>query len=248
MDSASKTRFLDVFFLTSILLSLPLCGGGSGAGISFEGTIEGTIAGTNDTEGQSGTMSVTVPAAVADSSLFSLIRTSHALVLDSITGTLNLAGGGSITLTGTFDDSTGDLNLSGEGGYTFSGTIDDDGLMSGSYDSTDDDTGGGFAGLDSTTDTVQVFCGTFINGSGGSSGLFNLVVTDSTVSGVRINYSSRSTYRTLSGTRTGDNIYVVVDDNGRRGTGVITGDDVEGTFENAEGNPGSYTGSVSECL
>jgi hypothetical protein len=184
-------------------------------------------------------MDVTVkPAAASETAQISSTMTS--------TGTLTLAGGGTVDLTGTYDSTTGGVNLTG-GGYTFTATLTD-GVMDGTYGNTGLDTDGGFAGLDSTTDTVKTFCGTFIHGHHDSSGIFNLVVTATTVSGSRINYTSRHEYRTISGTRTGDTIDAVVDDTGSRGTGTIVGDTISGTFTNKEGTQGSFRGSVADCI
>ncbi|MBF0107313.1 MAG: hypothetical protein HQM16_18535 [Deltaproteobacteria bacterium] len=248
-------KIVVMFSLMVVLFGVAACGtanqGASGDSIFSSTTavsFEGVIAGTNDVEGQTGALSVTVPATVAQISPFLFIRTAEAQSPVTVTGTLSPAGGGTVDLGGTYNPATGALDLTGDGGYTFTGTITDDGLMSGDYSGTDADTGGGFAGLDSTTNSVQVFCGTFEHGSDNSSGLFNLVVTDSVVSGVRVNYSSRVLYRTLSGTRTGNTIDAVVDDNGRRGHGLITGDTIAGTFENKQGNQGTFEGSVGACL
>lgn len=235
VNGKAVTALFCVVFLSGVLA----CGGSGGSNPTTTTSFSGAIAGSDDTNGQSGVISVTVkPVTAAETAQISSTMTS--------TGTLTLADGTTITLTGTYDSSAGTLTLTGDGGYTFTGTLDSN-LMSGDYASTGDNTGGGFAGLNSTANTVKVFCGTFIHGSDDSSGLFNLVVTATTVSGVRINYSSKTTYKTLSGTRTGDTLDIVVDDNGRKGNGLITGDTVAGTFINKQGNQGTFTGSVAEC-
>jgi len=239
-----QEKTLTALFLMVSFLGIQACGGEGGGTTPTSGTFEGTIAGTatTDTTGQTGYLSVVIPVAVAKSWPLSIMSSAYAST-GTVTGTLTIEGGSTIILTGTYDDSNGTLTLTGDGGYTFTGTADGS-LISGSYDNTGTSFGGGFAGLKSAS---QVFCGTFVHGSDDSSGLFNLVVTGETVSGVRINYSRKETYKTLSGTRTGDTIDVVVDDNGRRGTGTIVGDTVSGTFTNKQGNLGTFTGSVSEC-
>ncbi len=240
-----KKKIVLILSATVVFLGVLSCGGDDGSSYpTTTTTFEGTIAGTNDTEAgkQTGTISVTITPVVSATEV-----SADAASGMTATGTINLAGGRSITLTGSYDSSTGDLDLTGDDGFSLTGSLDNN-LMDGDYTGTDDDTGGGFAGLNFTNNPdVKVFCGTFTGGSGGSTGLFNIVVTATKVSGVRINYSSRHEYRTIKGERTGDSITAEIDDTGRMGEGTITGDTVAGTFINKEGNPGEFHGSVSEC-
>lgn len=241
-----------VAFLTIVvLLGTQACGGGEGGGggSATATTYEGAIAGASETTDQTGTLSVDIQAAVAESSPLSfIIRSAYAASLTA-TGTFSPAGGSAVTLSGTYNDSTGALSLSGDG-YTFTGTITD-GVMSGDYENGDADTdiGGGFAGLDSTTDTVTVLCGTFENGTDDSYGTFNIVIaSDNTVTGVRINHFRRHEYRALTGTKSGNTLDIEVD-NGRTGTGTLSddGNSVTGEFVNGNGETGTFSGSAGAC-
>src|SRR5439155_7226946 len=83
---------------------------------------EGTIAGSG---GQSGAFSVTIQGAIAASSLPgapAVALTITALSFTQVSGTLNVAGGASVPLGGSFDSSTKTVSLSG-GGFTLTGTI-----------------------------------------------------------------------------------------------------------------------------
>lgn len=237
-----KKKTVLILFSTVLFLGVLSCGGDDDSSYPTTTTsFKGTIAGTDNVTGQTGTISVTVAPVAA-------VSVDDTTNIMNASGTLNIAGGRQISLNGTYDNTTGDLDLTGDDGFSFIGTLDND-LMQGDYLGADDDTGGGFSGLNLTSDpNVKVFCGTFTGGSGGSTGLFNLVVTATKVSGVRINYSSKTEYKNFRGERNGNEITAELDDDGRMGQGTIDGDTISGTFENKQGNPGAFTGSVAECL
>lgn len=224
-----------------VLLGAQACGGGSSTPTpatttSFEGVM------TNTTGTQSGEIEATIEGAVAKSLLFSIIRTAYAST--TTTGTLTLVGGGTVDLTGTFDDPT--LILSG-GGYTFTGTVSGDDIA-GTYTETDE-ADGGFVGFNSTTHTVVVYCGTWDRPADPAhgcdharTGVWNLASSNGVISGIESD-SENERVNSLAGTVSGNTISVT-NSRGGEGTGTISGSTVSGTFVNWKGCPGTWTGTV----
>jgi hypothetical protein len=218
---------------------------------------EGTIAGAS---GQSGAFSVTIQTTVASSSVASLRAAGLTLRPESFTqvsGTLNVAGGASVTLAGSYDSSANTVSLSG-GGFTFTGSING-AVLSGTY--TGPSGSGGFSSLNASQNSVTAYCGTFTNPSPGDSGIWNLQVSaNGAVSGVAIptnptgagDFARDGTF--LTGQLSGSNLTI-------RGSGPgcmgKTGDTSTGTVQNGivngttAGNlchgPGTFTGSTGTC-
>lgn len=200
---------------------------------------------TNDTGTQSGAIGAAVQAAAASSSLFSIVSTAYAASSSTATGTLTLTDGTTVALTGTFDDPT--LTLSGSG-YTFTGTVDGDNI-SGTFTETGD-ADGGFAGFNSTANTVTVYCGTWTRPADPAhdcnndrSGVWNLASSNGVVTGVS-NRDDGSHVNILTGTVSGNDITVTDDGQGGSGTATISGNTVAGEFVNWKGCPGTWGGTA----
>ncbi len=95
------------------------------------------------------------------------------------TGTLDLDGGGLVSLSGTYDTVTDSLNLSDglPGGYAFVGVYDttgaDPGIIGGYTGPNGNGLWGCFVGTEST---VKVFCGSFENAGMTVSGRWSLII------------------------------------------------------------------------
>jgi hypothetical protein len=203
-------------------------------------TFQGTVAGG---AGQSGTFTVTIQTAISQSAF---VRSVHPLASAAASGTLTLINGsGASTLTGTFDMSTNALNLSG-GGFVLTGTIGQ-GAASGTYTGPAS-TSGGFAGLDSTRNSVTLMCGTY-SGANTGTGIWNLQFSASgAASGVtRPDLSARDPQpRTtqLTGQLNGTALTLRSVDDGATATGVVQGGNVTGTHDDGKG---TFSGSTTGC-
>lgn len=139
-------------------------------------TFKGTIAGSDGSSGQSGTLSITIQAAIGTSSVSSIqsgTRTVGPLSVSEVSSTLRLVSGSTFSLTGTFDSSTNKVSLSGSG-YTVTDTIGaGNSVLSGTYTGPSGSKGGSSA-LNSTQNSVTAYCGTF---QGHGSGVFNIAIS-----------------------------------------------------------------------
>jgi hypothetical protein len=206
-------------------------------------TFEGSIAGG---AGQSGAFSITIESAVSASASGSGVRP---LAVVGSSGTLTLInGGGTSTITGTFDTATGNLTGSG-GGYALTGAVSA-GAFTGLYTGPTN-TSGAFASLKSTGTTVTVMCGTYTGANTGS-GIWNLQVSASgAASGVtRPNLSLRDPQprsELMTGQLVGQKLTLtVVDPNGfsASATGTVQGTSVSGTHDDGRG---TFSGSAAAC-
>ncbi len=192
---------------------------------------QGTIAGA----GRSGALEVTLQSAVArssDSGAASPVQASGNLQL--------IGGGGSVGLSGTYDDSTREVTLSG-GGLTFTGGVSEDGAeLSGTF-SDSGGSGGSFSTRNASAAAVTTYCGTY-SGSG-YSGTWNLVASDGRVSGA---YSGTGGSGRLRGTLQGQSVSGSVTDGSLTGTysGTRQGQSMRGTWRDSEGDSGTFTGST----
>lgn len=249
-----RASFVIAFVFGTVLSA---CGGGSSNPTtapstqpSGSTTFQGTLAGT---AGQSGTLSITIQTAVARSS-FSFLTILHAQSTTPVSGTLSLVGGGgTFNLTGTYDSSTRNVSLSG-GGFTFTGTIGQ-GAVSGSY-AGPNSSSGDFSGLDSTRNSITVYCGTHTSDPrpgeplANLTGVFNLQVSSNGVAsgvgtGTRCSGFVNGTTLTLTITgfdaqRQLTTMYTA--------TGTVQGGNVNGTFVGTNNNDrGTFTGSTNAC-
>lgn len=159
-----------------------------GQSTAFSGMFAGTVDG--------GTMTVSIPLA---SGLLAP-RFNRAAAVVNATGTLSPTAGGTITLTGTYDESSNTIALGGSN-YTFAGTYDPAAAIpgiTGTYDGPTDI--GGFAAAVGGSGTVTIYCGTWLNASK-ESGILNLMVVGTNVSGVAVvNGTPYSFQGTVAGT------------------------------------------------
>lgn len=157
-----------------------------------------------------------------------------------VTGTLRivLPSAATISLSGTFSNNA--FSVSG-GGYTFTGTLAN-GVIAGSY--TGPNGAGQFTTQASTNNSVQVYAGTFTSTVAGQpSGIFNLVINGSTITGLAVPSHNQS--RTvLAGTLNG-NALTIRDAASNTGiaTGTLNGTTISGTYD-AGSNRGNWSGSL----
>ncbi len=166
-----------------------------GGGGSTTKTYAGTFAGVSETGSM--TMIVTIPGSTA----FEKTAT-----IDSVSGTITINGGATITLKGTFNSSNDSLIVSG-GGYTFRGKLSGTNIT-GTYSGPNGN--GGFNLKSSTNNSVKVFCGTYISNAGNSNGRFNLAwdSSNASISVLAFSYSDPSSQNQLSGITVADSIKV----------------------------------------
>src|SRR5579871_3094978 len=237
-----------VLLATFISWTLFACGSGSSsptspssststAGANSGSTIfEGTMAGSG---GQSATFSITIDTTVAASSL-ATSRSASAVIKQAsnstaVSGTLNVAGA-SFSLTGTYDPSTNTVNLTG-GGFTCTATIGG-GALTGSCN------GNPISGLAPPSGgSVTAYCGTYVDGSGGGSGLWNFEVSGALLSGETFpTTTSQDHSLTLTGQVSGSAVSGSSSD-GHSFTGTIQNGTVNGT----DSSGGTFTGSSGSC-
>jgi hypothetical protein len=230
--------YVALAIVTILATSWYACGGSgsssnssptSPSGSTLSATMfEGTIAGSG---GQSGAFSVTIQTAVAASSIARIRAAGLTIKPESITqvsGTLNVAGGASVTLAGSYDSSTNTVSLSG-GGFTLTGPIRG-AVLSGTY--TGPSSSGVFSSLNATQNSVTTYLGTL----GGPGGVFNLQVSaNGAVSGEFFTTNGASD-NTLTGQLNGTTLSLT-NAAGGSGTGTIQGNNINGTCPKS-GNPG----------
>lgn len=139
--------------------------------------------------------------------------------------------------------------LSGSG-FSLSGTIAN-GRVTGSY--TGPNGRGIFSNLDSTSQSVQPYCGTYHRVT--EDGMWNFQIRASgEISGGGIATSGPTSVGAppffITGTRTGDtvNFTVHTNDGDTRVTGAIQGSSVGGSFIDHKGLPGTFTGGTCSAL
>ncbi len=199
-------------------------------------TFTGTIAGSS---GQSGTLVITIATAVTSSAHSEVHSVANA------TATLTLInGGGTFALAGTFDDATKSLTLSGSG-FSLNGSIAG-GQVTGHYTGPDGSVGL-FSNLNSTTQSVQPYCGTYHRTT--EDGVWNFQIAASgAISGDGIATSGPSSLGAseffITGTRTGNTVDFTVhtNDGVTQVTGTIQGTSVGGSFIDNHGWPGDFSG------
>lgn len=221
---------------------LPGCGGKPAAPepqgpAQFAGTFAGSSSGT----GVSGSLAVTLAVSSAPAPGTLSLRAQMAA-----TGTLTIPGGGTVDLAGTYDDATGAVTLEG-GGWSVSGTRSG-AALSGVVTSPAGIVGG-FVAAQSGESAPRVYCGTYASGTpGGPRGLFNLVVSGATVTGLAVDEQTGEVVA-LQGTLNGAGI-TIADPNGGAtafATGTIDGgpDTCAGTYDDGLGDTGTW--SAARC-
>jgi hypothetical protein len=142
--------------------------------------LTGTFVGSND----GGTMTVTIPLA---SAALAPSTTDPALAHDvAVTGTLSPDAGGTIGLTGIYNEENDSLYVTG-GGYVMGGEYDPAGPIPGIAGVYLGPSGaGGFGLAVGGSGTVTVYCGTYVNDDLSASGRLNVVVVGNLVSGAAV--------------------------------------------------------------
>ena len=209
-------------------------GGGGGGGGGNQTTFLGVI--SSDDGLQSGEITISV---ATSSPGVEGPTTVMAFANVNATGTHKLTGTAE-ALTGTYDDVTKILALTG-GGYTLGGGYDpSSGRLEGFF------TGPGNGGVFVTTESGSgdtAYCGTF---TGSDDGTFSFVVSGTDLLGTAYS-TSGGTPIPLDGTVSGSSITISNPLGGSPlATGTISGTSASGTWNDGQGNSGTWTGSVCQ--
>lgn len=189
--------------------------------LSASTTYQGVLVGQSS---QTGTMSVTVAAGTGTTS--------------AATGTYRLSGGTAVALTGTYTASTNGLTLTG-GGYTFRGAVAGT-TFAGAYSGTNS-ASGGFSAVNAASG-VTTYCGSF---GGGATGVFNMQVSGTTLSGLALasddtdpptRFSATVSGASFTGRTSGDATI----------SGTIAGQSINGTFTTLDNLSGTF--SATACV
>lgn len=221
-------------------------GGGGGSTTTFEGIIAG-----DSTSGMlSGELSLTINTtslSVASPVSLDVMGTEASV---TVTGTLTLNGGSTITLTGTYDTGTHALSVAG-GGYTFTGTFSN-GTLSGTFTTANGGTGSFSTSSSSGSGAVYSFCGNAVPQQSAEKGAtFNLVVNTGTgtASGFAVGNGDGQT-TSLNGAVSGSNWNVsfvtAVDGHAGTASGTFTSTSLTGTYS-IPANPENGTVSATIC-
>ena len=200
-------------------------GGGGGATVST--TFKGTAAGAgNNQSAADGVLTVTIVTPTPNPGSPSAPMGAQAAVAAS--GTM-IVDGGTVDLTGTYDDQTNALTLSG-GGYSFSGG-QSGGTLAGNFSGPG--ATGRFALYESTTtNPVSVLCGRYSRIRRGVStevGTLNFVISGTNVTAIAVNWSGQDS-RTLNGTLSNGTVITIQNPQDPSGPPLITG-----TFDSGSG-------------
>ena len=214
---------------------------GGGPTGSFTGTLVGASV--------SAVLTVTFPGSTASAPArrvrFSIVRVANAAAAPiSVTGTLAIAGDGSIALTGTYDGSANPQLTVAGGGYTITGNYTAaNGQFSGAFSGP-----GGSSGqwtVSAGGSAVRVFCGTY---DGSSSGTWNLVL-DASNRLFGVANTSKGAVQLEGSYTPGGNPNTTVTFSGGSASGNVdpaTGAGT-GTWSNTKGGSGTWTGSTTLC-
>ncbi|TAK58353.1 MAG: hypothetical protein EPO24_08520 [Bacteroidetes bacterium] len=195
----------------------------------------GAIAG----ESESGSISFTING----STKVAAREYASPLAILTVTGTIKLADGTTITLNGTFNTETDSIYVSG-GGYSFAGELSN-GSISGTY--TGPNGTGAFSVQAGAQATVKVYCGTYVSYDNSSSGILNLSLKDTTMTGLAISLDSGDKtflYGTISGTA-----ITIYDSQHQQGvaTGILNGATASGTYD-AGDDEGTWTATLVDSI
>ncbi len=227
-----------------VVAALVLAGCKSSTSPSTSGPT-GLFKGTFVSGGASGVLTLTFPAAAPTILAASLLPLPHfptaaAAAATSITGTLALTGGGTVTLNGTYDASANPQLTVAGGGYTISGNFTAaSGQFSGSFTGP---SGNGQWTASAGGTTVRVFCGTY---SGGASGTWNLVLDNNNMLSGVANTSKGAVQ--LSGSYSGGAVTVSWSGGTASGTLSTTTGAGSGTWAATGGGSGNWTANTTGC-
>ncbi len=222
-----KRSFLLNLFLSTFLLTTTFACNSETTSPDFSSAVVGA-------GGESGKLNITLNTASAS------VKINEDTNNTAVTATVDI--GGTITpLTGTYNSNDNTVTLSG-GNYSFTGETTTDGKISGSY--TNASGTGLFSGFDSKTDTVIVYCGTYLSDNctdPNCSGTWNITTSSAgRASGTYLGNGGQGGI--LWGTFSG-NSFSGVDDEGSVCTGTIVDGKVTGTWE-LRGTTGSFEATV----
>jgi hypothetical protein len=244
---ASSVRFVVIMLLVALASLCAGCssstdsgsssGGTSGvtpsSGVAFRGTLTG--------KGESGVIDATLPAGTKTASVSPLAGEA---ATNTVVATINLGGGKTFSLTGTYDSATGTLTIAG-GGFSLTGKLTGS-TLTGTY--TGPNGAGSFALQAAVTGAVNVYCGTYVDDAGGSGGgTWNLVQgADNKLSGSYTPTGGTGS-GLLTGTLTGAAIALQVSTGGVA-NGTLAGDTINGTYgKDAATKAGTWTGTKGAC-
>ncbi len=236
---------------TGLFVTIAACSSNTSTGAS--GNTSTTLVGVVADSTESGTITLTVGTGLSGALVgfapVSVPRSPTIIAaVVSASGTLKLAGGSTISLSGTYDTGSGALSVSG-GGYTLTGTYAN-GVLSGTF--TGPHGSGGFSTqTSSSTNTATTYCGTWVATDGSNDhGVFNAVFTSGAAVAVAYSLKNASTFEGV-GTVSGSSFTItgtVRTSNGTftgTATGAISGSSVSGTFSSPDGH-GTFSGAVCQ--
>jgi len=204
--------------------------------LSFSGVFAGAH------EGGTLQLSAAVPAAIAISASRSDVAYQSTGSPVAATGTLKIAGGSTITLTGTYNPSTKIFTMSG-GSYSVTATVANN-AVAGSY--TGPSTSGSVSALPAPSATsVTAYCGTF---TGTEAGRWNVAISAGVITGTAATPEGSIQ---LNGTVSGSAITMTWHPNATdvgSATGTLAGTTITGTWlTNTPGDHGTWNGSTGGC-
>jgi hypothetical protein len=227
--------------LALAVLSLPACGGdGDGGGGPGGGGGSTTFTGVLSQDDGSGTGSVEFTVQTgspAPPAGFAGVRDPV-----NVTGTVKLNG--TTSVNGDYDPDTGQLTATG-GGFIFGGFYDGTSRLEGGW------TGpGGTSGTFVTTkgNSASAFCGTYDEEDDGSvDGTFSFVISNGSLLGERYAAGGGAPVP-LEGVVNGNSITVYFPGTTTTlAVGTRNGNSVSGSFDDLQGNTGSWQGSTTAC-
>ncbi len=229
VGAAAMRRWLGMV----VAVSLVGCSDSTSSGGSSE--FDGTVAAPDE----SGVISLAVDGAVAslvgvEGLSMDVAGTMGVQASTPVNGTLKIVGGGTETLTGTYNPDTKQINATG-GGYTFTGTFASK-KLTGSYNGPKG--AGAWSAFDKKDGAVDRYCGTY---SGDDSGNWNLSRSKDALAGTA---SSGGGAIVLTGNVSGSNVTITIP-NGTA-TGTISGSSMSGTWSSS-GDNGTWSGSKTAC-
>jgi hypothetical protein len=233
----------------AVVFALSACGDATGTGGTDSTVLNGIFVG----DAVSGSLSITISSAS-----LSIVAAPNASVADamasvSVTGSLKITGGASVSLTGTYDTGTHTITVSG-GGYAFTGTFAN-GVLTGTFTTPDGGTGSFTTASTGGSATVTSYCGTYAGTSNSDAGVFNLVVNSSagTATGFARPTTAGQHPVQLTGTVSGNTVNLTTQQIGGdephngTATATISGSSISGSYkDNQSGNGGTFSGSVCQ--
>ncbi len=221
--------------------SMPGCGSDYGGGGSTPPVTQ-PYTGTVSAGGEGGVVDLTVqtggqpyPAVTSGGVLPAIV---------SVSGTLRIVGGSTITLAGTYDTVSRQLHVEDSTmTYVLDGTVSADGTkITGTF--TSPAGAGSFVAFSSTGAQILVYCGTF---TGTSSGVWNLIRRGGSLLGA---FSSNGgNAGLLSGTvEANDAVSLTIESDSGTGsaTGTMTTTSASGSWT-VDTESGTWSGSTSAC-